>query len=65
MCERCKNNNKELGNIQGREPIYICGFDCPRYMYCQRGMSNLLKSNGGEFTSPCGLKVKVTVERSK
>jgi len=63
MCEKCGDNNKELGNIQGQVPEYICGVYCHRYTYCQRGMVNLLKDNGGEFTSPCGLKVKVTVDR--
>ena len=64
-CERCGDNNKELGNIQGEEPIYICGPHCFMMIYCESAMKGLLKDNGGEYTAPCGLKVKVTVERSK
>ena len=64
-CERCGDNNKGLGNIQGSKPEYICGPYCFRWIYCDSSLRNLLKSNGGEYTTPCGLKVKVTVERSK
>ena len=64
-CERCGDNNKGLGNIQGSKPEYICGPQCFRWIYCYSAMRNLLRVNGGEYTTPCKLKIKVTVERSK